>query len=502
MAAIPFLDRVLSRGVGPRHFAAVASPHGLHVVEYDRERGGLALHAGVRQTDPGSDAASLAASLADAMESMGGRGGELALALGGFGTAHHILTLPIADEEILRPIVGRELARYYPKLEDPQVDFTRGAEVEGSSPRKQEVLVGAVPRSLAMELSRALADRQITLRHVTVLPEVLQTLYDTFDGAMEPAVMVLLMEAGLLIGCFNRGALRLFIEPPQDMSGRPLRDPASVTEQVERANLFLRQQFPTESVHRVRLAAPPGEYAAVEAALQSTLASDVTPLADAPAGSIMALGAAMDADTGHPLRLLPPEVRPRTPAERWTRWLATAASVVVMAAAVWWAGAGMAVARTEADRARAMEREVRSELTWLNGAQRTLEARRAHVNRLAFLAVSSEERAETRRILAAVAAAAPDGIRLDTLRVERDGDGWSLMLSGRAEGAGSAEAVRAVDQLYRGIPERLPAEELELGKLRDLQDSEQDTGMAAGGSPVAIGFDMSFIVQWPTDSRR
>ncbi len=502
MATIPFLDRVLPRRVGPRRFAAVASPHGLHVVEYDRERGGLALHSGVRQADPGSDPESLALSLADAIESLGGRGGELALVLGGLGTAHHILTLPIADEEILRPIVGRELARYYPKLEDPEVDFTRGAVVEGSSPRKQEVLVGAVPRGLAVALSRALADRKITLSHVTVLPEVLQTLYEAFDGSAESTVMVLLMEAGLHIGCFHRGALRLFIEPPQDMSGRPLRDPESVTEQVERANLFLRQQFPTESVNRVLLATPGGEYAAVEAALQSGLGSDVVPLADAPAGSLVALGAALDADSARPLRLLPPEVRPWTPAERWTRRLATAASIVIMAAAVWWAGAGMAVVRSEAARARAYETQVRSELAWLNGAQRTLETRRAHVNRLAFLEASSEKRAETRRILAAVAAAAPERIRLDTLRVEREGDGWSLRLSGRAEGGGSAEAVRAVDQLYRGIPERLPADEVELGRLRDLQDTEQDTGMAAGGSPVAIGFDMSFIVQWPTDSRR
>lgn len=502
MATLPFLDRVLPRRVGPRHFAAVASPHGLHVVEYDRARGGLALHAGVRQTDPGSDAESLAASLADAIESMGGGGGELALALGGLGSAHHILTLPVADREILRPIVGRELARYYPKLDDPQVDFAPGAMVEGSSPRKQEVLVGAVPRARAIALSNALADRQIRLRHVTVLPEVLQTLYDTFDGSQGPAVMVLLMEAGLLIGCFHRGALRLFIEPPQDMSGKPLRDPASITEQVERANLFLRQQFPTEKVNRVLLATPGGEYAAVEAALQSGLGSDVAPLADAPAGSLVALGAALDAETARPLQLLPPEVRPRTPAERWTRRLATAASLVVMAAAVWWAGAGMMVARAEADRARAMERQVRSELAWLDGARRTLGSRRAHVHRLAFLESSSEMRAESRRILAAVAAAAPEQIRLDTLRVERDGDGWSLTVSGRAEAYGSAEAVRAVDQLYRGIPERLPAQEVELGRMRDLQDTEQDTAMALGGPPVAIAFDMSFIVQWPTDSRR
>ncbi|MFO7892104.1 MAG: hypothetical protein R6U63_00100 [Longimicrobiales bacterium] len=501
MAVTSFLDRVLPRRVGTRRFAAVASPQGLHVVEYGRERGGLSLRGGIRQPEPGDDPASLAAALADAIESLGGRGGELVLALGGYGTAHHILTLPYADDEILRPIVGRELRRYYPNLDDPVVDFVPGAHVEGSSPRKQEVLVGAVPYPLAVDLSRALAARKVELHHLTVQPAVLQTLYDTFDGALTPAVMVLLMEAGLLIGCFHHGALRLFIEPPQDVHGRPLRDPEAVTEQVQRANLFLRQQFPNAGVSRVLLAAPDGEYEAVASMLRAELESDVVRMADTPAGSLAALGAALDADTRRPLRLLPPEVRPRTGAERWTRRLAAAAAGIVMAAAVWWAGAAMTVARVEADRARTVESRVRTELAWLNSVERTLETRRAHELRLEFVEATTAERAETRRILAAVAAAAPPPVRLDTLRVERQAGAWALTLTGRAAAGTSADAVRAVDALYRGIPERLPVRELELDELRDVQEAEGDTTIATGGAPVAIGFHMSFIVQW-TDSQR
>ena len=496
------LERVLPRRAGTRLFAAVASPQGLNLVEYGRERDGLVLHGGIRQADAGSDAESLAASLADAIESLGGRGGELALALGGFGTAHHILTLPVADHEILRPVVSRELDRYYPNLDDPVVDFVPGAEVVGSSPRKQEVLVGAVPRSLSLALARALEERQITLRHLTVLPEVLQTLFRTFDGSMEPAVMVLAMETGLLIGCFQGGALRLFIEPPQDVHGRPVRDHDAVVEQVERANLFLRQQFPTENVSRVLLAAAGGEYEGIATALRSGIASEVTRLTDAPAGSLAALGAALDAEATRALQLLPEGVRPRTRSQRWTRRLATAAAGVVMAAAVWWAGSAMTVARVEADRARTLERRVTTELAWVTGVERTLSARRAHGERVAYLERTAEEEAATRRILAAVAGAAPTGIRLDTLEVTRQGSGWRLALAGRAEGATSAAVVRAIDQLYRGVPARLPAEELELGELRDLRNTERDTAVETGGAPVAIGFDMSFIVQWPSDSQR
>ena len=503
MAALSFLDRVLPRRVGTRRFAAIVTPHGLHVVEYGRERGGLALLAGIRQTDPGEDAASMAQALADAIESMGGRGGQLVLALGGFGTAHHILTLPYAEEEILRPIVRRELLRYYPNLSDPEVGFVPGADVEGSSPRKQEVLVGAAPRSLATALSRELADRDVELHHLTVLPAVLQTLFETFDGSNAPAVMVVLMETGLLIGCFNQGALRLFIEPPQDVHGRPLRDPEAVSEQVERANLFLRQQFPNAGAARVLLAAPSGEYPEVEARLTEELDADVVRLADAPAGSLAALGAALNGDAGRPLQLLPPDVRPRSPSERWTRRLSVAAASVVAAAAIWWAGSAMTVARVEADRARAMESQVRAELAWLNTTERTLEARRAHERRLEFLDRTTAARAEVRRVLSAVAAAASSEITLDTLRVARDGENaWSLELVGRSRAGSSAAAVEAVDDLYRGIPERLPAEELELGGLRDVQELEGDSLAGGARAPVAIGFDMSFIVQWQTDLQR
>ena len=192
----------------------------------------------------GTDPQRLGLSLAEAVESLGGRGGTLELGLSGFGSAHHILPLPMAPRDVLEPVVRRELLRYYPDLRDPVVGFTEGPEVEPGDGPRRELLVGAVPRELAETLHRVLAAREITLSHLTILPRALQGVYDTFDGGEPPAVAVLLLESGPLIGCFQTGALRLYIEPPLDIHGRPVRAAKAVADQVSRATLFLRQQFP------------------------------------------------------------------------------------------------------------------------------------------------------------------------------------------------------------------------------------------------------------------
>ena len=463
MLRIPFLDRLLSPGGASRHFAAVAGPHGVHAVEYRRERGEVVLVAGVRQSAGGTDTEALAVAVADAVEALGGGGGTLSLAVSGYGTAHHVLSLPAADEEILRPIVRRELLRYYPELDDPVIDFAVPAEAGGGASTSREMLVGAAPRGVAVELSQRLGERGIVLHHLTVLPDVLQTLYDTFDGSEAATVVVVVLETGALIGCFHLGALRLFIEPPQDVHGRPVRDPTAVAEQVERANLFLRQQFPNVRVDRVLLAAPSGEVDALRSALEEQLDSRVSSLADVPGGSLAALGVALSADRVPRFQLLPAAVRPRTHSERVTRRVSVAAGALIVLAALWWAGAGLRVARAEAARAEAVETEVSSVLPEVNRTSEILNARRAHHLRLVFLDETAASRVEARRILAGVAAESRPEVRLESLVIQRVEAGWSVSLAGRSEGGSSAVAVRAIDGLYRGMQERLPVVQAEFG---------------------------------------
>jgi hypothetical protein len=486
--------------VGSRRFAAVASPQGIHAVEYVRNRSGIEVVSALRELVRGTELKEVAEHLADTVEAMGGRGGELAVALSGFGTAHHILALPPADEAVLRPVVERELLRYYPDLREPIIDFLPGADPEPAPEPKREVLVGAVPRAAAVSLHGALARRGIRLRHLTVLPAVLQSVWDALDGDDGPAVLLLILETGPLIGCFHLGALRLFIEPPPDVHGRPLRAHKALAEQVERAELFLRQQFANLPRPRVRVAAPEGELAETVAALGGALDLDVSALSDAAAGSVAALGVALGGESAvagastRPLELLPIHLRPRSESQTWTRRFAGAAAVVLAAAAVWWAGAVVVEARGRAEAAGAAESRIQTRLSWIGSTQELLEARQAHEHRLLFLDQTAESRFAVRRIMAAVSDASGPAIRVRRLTIEPDRDGWRVTLAGEALGAGSAAAVRAMDGLYRGIPQRLPVTGLDLGELGGVGDE-------VGGS-VAIAFDMSFIVRWDSDLRR
>jgi hypothetical protein len=494
-----------------RRFAAIASPLGIHAIEYSRRRDGIELEGGVRRLEEIESVDELAHRLADALGSMGGQGGELSLALSGFGTAHHILALPATDRDVLRPVVRRELLRYYPALDEPIVDFALAGDLEPGPEPKREVIVGAIPEATVQRLHRALAERGVVLRHLTVLPWVLHTLYATFHGGDKPAIVLLILDNGPLIGCFHRGSLRLFIEPPLDVHGRAARSAAELAEQVGRASLFLRQQFPSAAAASVLIAAPEGEAEAMRDGLARELDMEVATLSDTAAGSLAALATAVGAESAEgdvvraagvagraeasadTLELLPPALRPRGASEVQTRSLALATAVVLALAAVAWAGAEVASSRSEASRARSVDERVEARLPWIVGARDLLEQRQSHHHRLVFLDQTTATRTEVRRVMGAVSESTGPAVRLNRLVVEPAGDGWLLVLSGQALGPSSAAAVRAVDALYRGIPDRLPVTEVELGELTVMSEEY--------GEGVAIGFGMSFIVRWDRDLR-
>lgn len=476
-----------------RRFAAVANPHGVHVVEYRRGRAGLEVVAGARRDGPGADPGRVVAAVAEAVESLGGRGRTLELAVSGFGSAHHILALPAAAPEILQPVVRRELLRYYPDLKDPVIGFTVGPRVEGSEGPRRELLVGAVPRAFGEALHRGLLARRVTLTHLTVLPQAFQAAFTAFDGRSAPTVTVLLLDGGALIGCFEESALRLYIEPPPDIHGHTLRGGRALAEQVSRATLFLRQQFPGSGPARVLAAGTEAEDGELEA-LDAAVDEPVERFGALPAGPLVAVGAALDAGSERPLQLLPSALRPRRPAEAWTRRIAAAAAAVLVGASLWWAGSAIMVARAEAAAAGEAEARVSSRIPWLTGASRLLDERRAHAERVAFLERAVAGREDVGRILEAVAAVAPPSVRLEAAHLHRDEDGaWRLLLAGVSRARTGAAAVQAVDGLYRGLPRRLPVTEVELGELESARDED---------GAVALAFDMSFIVRWEQDLRR
>lgn len=479
----------LGLGAPVRHFAGLVSPAGLHMAEYRHARGGVEVVQYQFQGAAG-DRTEAPARVAGVAEAMGGRRGRLSLAVSGFGSTHHILALPPADREILRPIVEREMRRFYPDVEDPYIEFiTSGSAVEGDTLR-QELLVGAVPRSLASAFRERLAARAIDLENLTIFPRVVQALHDQLIGVSDPAVVLILMESESLVGCFHEGQLRLFSEPQAQVRDEGGRDWGRAVEHVDRGRLFLRQQFDVE-VDQVFLAAPRQEREAVVSLLRETLEVAVHSFGPAgiPPGALAALGAALAAQGEGELNMLPPEMQPPSQGERWSRALGIAAGVVVALAAILWSWQGVALARTNAEGLEGARTQLEDRVGFVGSAQDVLFERAAHAERLAFLEASEEERAQVQRILAGFGGLVSGGAQLDRLSLTRAPDGWQVALSGTAVGETVAQTHRSIDRLYRGIPSRLPVQ----GPV-DLGNLDTAPAVDGGGGAVAIAFEMSFIV--------
>ena len=411
---------------GRRGFAAVLTPRGVHVVRYERVPGGLRAARYAREEGPYDDPREAAGRLAELVEAEGGRGARLALAVSGFGTFHQVLSLPPAPPELLAPVVARELARLHvfelPGLEDPVTGFARLGPPAGGP---QPVLAAAAPRPLLDALAAALGARRIALEHVTVVPQAVQRLYAAFVAAPGPAVVALLAPDSPVLAAFWQGALRLCWELILRQDGGAPADLTVLADRVRYGRLYLEQEFRPTSPVRVLLAAEPAEREAAERALGATV-ERLGPEGVGP-GALLALGAALDALDEGGLNLLPGAPARVARAERLARRLAGAGAAVLVTAALWWAWQGLGDAERAARRAEAARRALETRSAALAGIEPVLLERRAHAERVALLESLAGERARVYDVLAAVAAATPAAVRLDSLSLRRGGDRKSVV---------------------------------------------------------------------------
>jgi hypothetical protein len=486
------------RLAGTKRFAAVLLPSGIQAVEYRPARGGVSI---VRyREEPGSysDAAAAAYALADLLEGEGARGARLALAVGGFGTAHHLLKLPNAARDLLAPVVTREMRRFYPELfasdgDHPIIDFVdMGAAGGANPPAMRELLAAAVPPRLMREVSETLAGRGIELDHWTVLPSATCRIETAFVKGEETAAVVILLPRHPVLGFFHGGALRLFSEPVfsvRDRGGDPTEE---LTEQLERGVLFLRQQFRGASIKRLLVASDPALYGP----LGDRLARPDWPKVEAltpgqSPGALMALGTALDAEDPRGINLLPPSLRPTSEAERWTRRLATATAAVLILAAVWWAAAGFQ-AEARADwRLEALQASLAPRSAVYARIEPVVRERREHMARAALLERFVAERNNLPGLLWPLQNAAPE-VRVDEFRLDRRQADWSGQLSGTAYGWSSADAAAIVDGLYRSLTAELPSGALTLQSLNPASDAAAATDPNRG--PFVVRFRMTFAV--------
>jgi len=492
-----------------RAFGAFLAHDGVCLVEYQRDR------MGARVVGQWADAGR-SASLDEAIERLvrllaarGAKNGRLAIAIEQFGVQHHVMMLPDAPNEILEPIVRREVQRAF-GLADPAVAFTRGRVAQprstpasGTKADPRQTFIAAAPRSAVDTLRMRLAGRGIEIEAVTVVPKAIHSLYEATGAALEPTAVLVCLEGGPHLAFFLDGRLELAVDPPIALEGERA-SVSMVLDQVERGAVYFRQQFRGAVATRVLLAARPDEYDALASALEQRLAARVKPLfagAASPEG-VVAMGAVIEAHHSAPLDLFPHpaslESRVRA-ALRGPNGVVAAMASMAAAAGIWAAVqvSGFASAHMSADRARVAARmSISATAPMRLVAERRVDA----VRKIEFVENSERERAVLSRSLREVAARVPDGVRFDSLRVSRTTAGWVAGISGQASGATAAQAVGGIDSFYRAIRARQEVSQVTLDQF-EYPTSTSLADSTRHAADVVIQFHLSFNLEGRDDDR-
>jgi hypothetical protein len=479
---------------GEGQFGAFIEPHGIYLIEYRRERDGITIirhYADDKRVMGLADAGEKIAAL---IQKSGVIRSRLSAAVRGFGSAYQIMMLPPAEPAVLTAVVRRELARLNPDLESPRVDFVLGGEVdrrqrnrpEGGRPQ-QEVLVGAAPDLAVSAFGEELAAAGIELDHLTLLPQVIQRLYQRADGSPQPTACFVELAGGPLIAFFNNSQLRLVVEPP--VGGEPTLEARvqTLVEHLERGNLYLRQQFRGVELSRLLIAVNPEEQTEFLEAARSRLGIQVEkfPGPVAPTGALVAMGAVLDAEAEKGLNLSPYAESPESKTERKQRRAAILAGAAVSTLAIVWAvfslAADIKLARkVESERATAEAR-----MNTLAPIRVIASQRQKNAQSIAYLEKISADREHTQEVLRALVRATPPGVQLTTVSLSRSGDEWSVQINGSAFGDTGADVLLGIDRFFHSLPRELPMHDLVLSELDDTAPGEFGSAMKFGLTFVA-----------------
>ena len=470
-------------------YSALLWPGGIELIEYKADRKSTTVVRHVRRLSPFYAPDHAAQKLAEMVEAEGGRGGELVVVLRGFGSLHRYFALPSAPHEILAPIVRRDMQRFDPEMTDPLVGFVRVRFFEDDVGPKEELLAGSVSAAFAKQLTEACSARQISLRHLTIVPRAVQRLYDGFVGGTDPALIAILLPGAPVVAAFDHGLPILVREPPISADADPNPAASVAAELVERAAFFVRQKVGGVAVQRVMLAASGGDTDRFDAALTPGSGLSSQPLATmgASPGALLALGAALDAVEPDGLNLLPSDAPRRDARARVRRYRMMVAMPLV--AALLFAGAGLIAEMRAFNRIELFESEVVARTPLVQQVLPTLESRFNHKRRLELLDQVGSGKEDVRRILEIVGDVTPSGTRLDTLGISPGSNtsSWQVTVAGNSTSTSSAAAVRQVNFLYKGLQQRLPVDDIDLRRLEYLSADSL-------GHSIAVGFGMSFIV--------
>src|SRR6185503_9823990 len=203
-----------------RRFGAVLSHDAVCLVEYRADRGGVRVVDQWMSTERSASIDDALTKLVTLLSARNVSRPRVAIAIEQFGVFHHVMTLPAAGDDVLMPIVKREVQRLF-GVADPVVAFTRGVMHERREPVRANartapihIFIDGAPRETVAALHARLSAADVDVEIATVVPKAIHSLYQATGTSLEPTATLVCLEGGPHLSFFLEGRLELAIDPP------------------------------------------------------------------------------------------------------------------------------------------------------------------------------------------------------------------------------------------------------------------------------------------------
>lgn len=475
-----------------RLVGAYVCPRGAFAIECRRAGAGLAIERSLEEPAALESPFQAADHVISVLRTAGIKRGDVALAIRGFGVVHHVLQMPPAKDEMLSPIIEREVRRLEPQLGECVVSWIPLPSLESGGPEagpQRSLLTAAVPTDVVQVFEQRLGAAGYRVLHLTALPAAMQRLAEEFDASTDAVAMVAPLPDGAFLGFALNGGLRLIVEPPLPPGVE--HEVAAIAEEVELGAMFVRQQFRGAQIDRLTVVGTTETLADAESVLSERVHVPAKRLniQDLSPAALAALGAVLDEQSAKPLALGGSSRKRSEARARSTLDSISHAAVLLLVLVGAWTITETVLAKRAADALQVARRRIEQDSFGLAPLRSTAGQRRLVRNAVAAVRLVSTDRVQLQETLTGIATVVRPPVRLDSLRLARGSEGWLALLGGSVTGVTNARAVQSLHDLYRELPERLSVDSIRLDQLT-YADSAAD-------STPSVRFQLSFGIPSP-----
>jgi len=487
-------------GVG--HFAALVGPRGAWLVDYAAETGGLRVTGTTTEAGPFDTIDAGVAALRRLIDARQLRRAHVAVTINGFGALHHTVLLPAASDDVLEPLVRRDVARGF-GLVDPVIRFVAAPPVERRATARHPetesnlrmVYVAAAPRDVVMALQRHLTVRGLDVDCVTVVAEAIRHIFAAASGSDEATALLLCLPSGPYLAFFLHGQPEIVIDPPGNLDPEVAVDPEFLRDQVERGAVYFRQRFGGAEPTRLLLAPPGRDHGALAELLEESLGVPVERMmGDATAEAIVAMGAVFAGRAPGAIDLFerPPGASHHVREFAARVGTATAALGALATVAALWMVFQVGAFRLAVHDRNSAQASVDRALTQAAPVRAMAQERATHEDAAAALRALYAERSRLAGALAGVAEAAGGRLRFDSLSVAQSKTGWSTTIRGVVMGVPGSDAVRALNDFFEAVRRQPGVAGAELERFDYAHPNPGDSARSV--APTALTFVMNFSI--------